>query len=110
MLKDIEFAEERIYDQEDGINHPYRFFIDSFSQSSRLDLLLGYFTLSSLNVLSYGFASFIKNGGILRVVLNEFVKVDDIDIIVEGENIEISNEINLYEDLYNLKKGNNYVD
>jgi superfamily II DNA or RNA helicase len=104
MLKGIEFAEERIYDQEDGINHPYRFFIDSFSQSSRLDLLLGYFTLSSLNVLSYGFASFIKNGGILRVVLNEFVKVDDIDIIVEGENIEISNEINLYEDLDILKK------
>ncbi len=104
MLKDIEFAEERIYDQEDGVNNPYRFFIDSFSQSSRLDLLLGYFTLSSLNVLSYGFASFLKNGGILRVVLNEFVKVDDIDIIVEAKNTEIRNDISFYEDLESLKK------
>jgi superfamily II DNA or RNA helicase len=104
MLKHIEFAEERIYDQEDGRNNPYRFFVDSFSNSSRLDLLLGYFTLSSLNVLSFGFASFLKNGGVLRVVLNEFVKVDDIEIIVDAENSEKSYDINFYEDLENLKK------
>ena len=104
MFNNVEFPKNRFYSQDDEINNPYRFFIDALLNSNRLDLLLGYFTLSSINVLSYGFASFIKNGGTLIIVLNEFVKIDDIDTIVQGENGLVGGDFSLYNDLESLKK------
>lgn len=105
MFNNIDFPKNRFYSQDEDIYNPYRFFIDALSNSIRLDLLLGYFTLTSINVLSYGFANFIKNGGTMRIVLNEFVKVTDIDVILQGEEGGVGGfDLSLYDDLESLKK------
>ena len=103
MLKDINFTENRFYAQKSD-RKPYEFYTNALSNSNSLHLLLGYFTLSSINVLSYGFAKFLENEGVLKIVLNEFIKIDDIDIIIAGESKSIENtHFNLTNNFQELK-------
>ncbi|KAB1065604.1 DEAD/DEAH box helicase family protein [Salibacter halophilus] len=76
MLKDIAWPKERLY--RSGSNRePLEFYLDALSNSNRLDLLLGYFSFTTINVLSLGFARFLFNGGRLRVVANQIFSAED---------------------------------
>lgn len=81
MLKDISF--ETLYSS-DGTEHsPREFFTQALSNSDSFDLGLGYFSTASFNVLSYGFAKFISNGGRMRLYINQYLSDEDYDAIVK---------------------------
>lgn len=56
---------------------PLLFFSDCLFNSSSFDLSLGYFSSSAIRVLSCGFASFIYNGGIMRMTINNILMPKD---------------------------------
>ena len=60
------------------------FFMNSFSNSKRLDLLLGYFSSTAIRLFSIGFAQFIQNGGVLRLIINDVLSDNDL-ALVRGE-------------------------
>jgi superfamily II DNA or RNA helicase len=63
---------------------PINFFLEAFMQSTSLDLLLGYFSSSAIQVLALGFAKFIADGGRMRLVINDVVRAKDKEAIQEG--------------------------
>lgn len=65
---------------------PILFFLDAFSESKRLDLLLGYFSSTALNVLSFGITKFLANGGKMRIVINNVLSPDDKTILLSDKN------------------------
>ena len=69
-------------------NEPLEFFLDAFSNSNYFDILLGYFSSTAINVLAYGFAKFIANGGKARLIINQFLSQKDKETIIEGETNE----------------------
>ena len=60
---------------------PIGFFSEALCNSSSFDLMLGFFSSSAINVLSYGFASFIYNGGKMRMIINDILSIDDVSAI-----------------------------
>jgi len=88
MLSDIKWSEDRSY-KTGTINEPFEFYLDCLLNSNKLDLLLGYFSSSAINVLSLGFASFLYRGGKVRLVINDILSSKDKSIIQRGENGEI---------------------
>ena len=50
------------------------------------DLELGYFNSAAISVLASSFATFIRNGGIMRMAINQIVSRKDKMAIVAGEN------------------------
>ena len=56
---------------------PTDFFTKALSNSTLLDLGLGYFSSACFNVLACGFAHFIKNGGNMRLYINPNVTEED---------------------------------
>ncbi|HMQ46362.1 MAG TPA: DEAD/DEAH box helicase family protein [Saprospiraceae bacterium] len=54
-------------------------------ESNYLDLLLGYFSSSAINVLSLGFAKFLNNGGKVRMVVNHILSEQDKNAILKGQ-------------------------
>ncbi|MFN7704051.1 MAG: DEAD/DEAH box helicase family protein [Chryseotalea sp.] len=86
MLKEVNWANSRSY--RTGIeNPPYQFYLEGLSTSIRLDLLLGYFSSSAINILSTGFAKFLYNGGKLRMVINNILSSHDRDAILSADQI-----------------------
>lgn len=69
MLKDVKWAEDGTYRPHD-VNSPARFFTDGLKNSTQFDLQLGYFNSAAISALAEGFASFISNGGVIRLVIN----------------------------------------
>ncbi len=62
MLSNIDLPKSEEY--RTGTEYePLTFYIESLVESTRLDLLLGYFSSSAIRVLAVGFAKFISNGG-----------------------------------------------
>lgn len=55
-------------------------------ESTQLDLLLGYFSSSAINVLSLGFAKFLSNGGKVRMVVNHILSEKDKEAILRGQS------------------------
>lgn len=60
---------------------PTEFFTNALSNSSRLDLGLGYFSSACFNVLACGFAHFIKNDGVMRMYINPHVTEEDYKLL-----------------------------
>lgn len=90
MLKNIRLPADRHF--ENGTqNEPIEFYLNSLCNSTRWDLLLGYFSSASINVLSLGFATFIHNGGVLRLVINNVLSQEDKDTIIlsKTENLDL---------------------
>ena len=56
---------------------PIEFFNNALSRSVSFDIGLGFFSSASLNVLSYGFAKFISNGGKMRLYINQYLSDED---------------------------------
>ena len=66
MLTDVKFK----HSYSSGIDEPKEFFTEALLESAQFDLGLGFFSSSAIRSLAYGFAIFIANGGIMRVVIN----------------------------------------
>jgi superfamily II DNA or RNA helicase len=100
MLNEVKYPTTRFY--KNGSENPtVQFFLDALYNSNKLDLLLGFFTTSAINILSYGFAAFLQRGGVMRIVLNERVLPDDIDAMSKAEQIDL---IENFIDLNNLQQ------
>lgn len=65
---------------------PVGFFSEALCNSIRFDLKLGFFSSSAINVLSDGFATFLYNGGRMRMIINDILSEDDLDAMLAGES------------------------
>ena len=83
MLKDVTWSKNLSYSPS-GDNTPVEFFTQGLLNSRSFDLKLGYFNSAAISVLSYGFASFIANGGKMRMAINQIVSSKDKDAITLG--------------------------
>lgn len=64
---------------------PTEFFTKALSNSSTLDLGLGYFSSACFNVLACGFAHFVKNGGRMRMYINPNITEEDYNLLKDGD-------------------------
>ena len=80
MLNEIDF--EVVYTS--GEQDPAEFFLDALCNSVKYDLALGYFSSSGFRALALGFANFIMNGGIMRVIMNDVLYPHDKNAIEKG--------------------------
>lgn len=85
MLKDIRWSDD-LYYQTDSSAEPLEFFSSAFEHSKSLDLLLGYFSFTAIQTLSFGFAHFLANGGKMRVVANHILSKRDKNIMIGAES------------------------
>jgi superfamily II DNA or RNA helicase len=93
MLKDCSWSEDRDY-KSGTENEPFNFYSEALNNSSKFDLLLGYFSSAAIHLLSVGFASFIsKNNGEIRIVINHFLSVKDKEILSMANSNSISNKV-----------------
>lgn len=83
MLSDIEFPKSEEY-RTGTENEPLSFYLESLVESTRLDLLLGYFSSSAISVLAVGFAKFISNGGQVRLIINHILSEQDKTAVLNG--------------------------
>ncbi len=104
MLTDFQLPADRHYENKTPFE-PMEFYLNALCNSTRWDLLLGYFSSAAINVLSLGFATFIHNGGILRLVINNVLSQEDKNVIEQGSNgtldlpFDISDIVKLKESL-----------
>lgn len=85
MLKDVEWSEDGTYAPQ-GEHTPIEFFNNALKNSYLFDLELGYFNSAAISVLAGSFATFIRNGGIMRMAINHIVSQKDKMAIEAGEN------------------------
>jgi superfamily II DNA or RNA helicase len=83
MLYEVDWADDGTY-RPGEYNSPEKFFNDCLENSKEFDLQLGYFSSATISVLADGFASFISNGGRMRLVINHIVSEEDKDAISKG--------------------------
>lgn len=83
MLKDVEWANDGTYRPRERFS-PERFFNDGLKNSCCFDLQLGYFSSATISVLAEGFATFIANGGVMRLAINQIVSEEDKKAITKG--------------------------
>lgn len=83
MLYEVDWAEDGTY-RPGEYNSPEKLFNDCLQNSKEFDLKLGYFSSAAISVLADGFASFISNGGRMRMVINHVVSQEDKDAISKG--------------------------
>lgn len=70
---------------------PIGFFSDCLCNAIQFDLMLGFFSSSAISVLANGFATFLYNGGKMRLIIN--------DILTENDKLAIAKGINTNVDL-----------
>jgi superfamily II DNA or RNA helicase len=101
MLSKVDWPYSRSY--RSGSEHePLEFYLTAFSNSMSLDLLLGYFSFSAINVLSVGFAQFLANGGKMRVIANNILSKTDKETILKAQKLGNEELIDL-EDVRNIR-------
>ena len=100
MLKQVDWSADRSF-RTGSENEPLQFYMDGLCHSQKLDLLLGYFSSAAINVLSLGFASFLYNGGTMRMAVNNILSQEDKDAIKAGKNGEVNDSLI---DLSDIKK------
>ena len=83
MLYEVDWAEDGTY-RPGEFNSPEKFFNDCLENSKEFDLQLGYFSSATISVLADGFATFISNGGRMRLVINHIVSDEDKEAISKG--------------------------
>lgn len=64
---------------------PAGFFSEALCNATSFDLMLGFFSSAAINVLAYGFASFIYNGGKMRMIINDILSSDDVSAITMAQ-------------------------
>ena len=83
MLYEVDWADDGTYRPGED-NSPEKFFNDCLENSKEFDLKLGYFSSATISVLADGFATFISNGGRMRLVINHIVSEEDKEAISKG--------------------------
>lgn len=76
MLQEIDFPDDLRY-ASDEHRKPLEFYLSCLKRSKKLDLRLGYFSSNAIRVLSLGFAQFIHNGGVARIITNHYLSNKD---------------------------------
>ena len=76
MLKDVTYPPHRRYKSRTQWE-PIGFFSECLCNSIQFDLMLGFFSSSAINVLADGFASFLYNGGRMRLIINDILTEQD---------------------------------
>lgn len=69
---------------------PVGFFSDCLCNATRFDLMLGFFSSSAISILANGFATFLYNGGKMRLIINDILTENDKNAIAKGINYEMS--------------------
>lgn len=88
--KKINFPETFEYSSDDN-PIPLEFYLDVLPCSKEIFLKLGYFSSKAIQVLAYGFAQFIFNGGVIKIITNHFLYENDIELLgVENGEFEKS--------------------
>lgn len=90
---------------------PVGFFSEALCNSTSFDLMLGFFSSSAINVLSYGFANFIYNEGKMRMIINDILSVEDVQCISvaqDGTDLPYFDLNNLEELAYALNNRNRH--
>lgn len=64
---------------------PIGFFSEALCNATQFDIKLGFFSSSAINVLSDGFATFLYNGGRMRMIINDILSINDRNAIMAGE-------------------------
>src|SRR5690606_36011442 len=82
---------------------PIIFHMDALLESNQLDLLLGYFSSSAINVLALGFAKFLSNGGKVRMVVNHILSEKDREAILKGQSTAETNYNFTVNDIQQIK-------
>lgn len=82
-LKTIIYPDTLEYSS-DGNHLPIELFMLTVPKCKRIDLKLGYFSSNAIQTLSYGFAQFIYNGGVLRIITNHFLSYRDKMLLMDG--------------------------
>lgn len=100
MLRDVDFSYS--YSSGEKNNSPMDFCELALTNSTHFDLGLGYFSSTSINVLSAGFARFIVNGGTMRLYINEHISEEDYNLFKNGDSSGL--EKRLLESYSELKK------
>lgn len=83
MLYEVDWAADGTYRPGEDYS-PEKFFNDCLENSNEFDLQLGYFSSATISILADAFASFISNGGRMRLVINHIVSEKDKDAISKG--------------------------
>jgi superfamily II DNA or RNA helicase len=109
MLDNIKWTEDRSY-KTGTVNEPFEFYFDCLINSNRLDLLLGYFSSSAINVLSTGFASFLFRGGKVRMVINDVLSSADKSVLIKGKDGNVDPTLLNLKNLEELKTSLNQFD
>ena len=92
MLYEVDWAEDGTY-RPGEYNSPEKLFNDCLENSNEFDLKLGYFSSAAISVLADGFASFISNGGRMRMIINHIVSDEDKEAISKGIHGEWSRSL-----------------
>lgn len=83
MLSEIVFPPHRHFKSRTDWE-PIGFFSDCLCNATQLDLMLGFFSSSAIHVLADGFASFLYNGGCIRLIVNDILTDQDREAISKG--------------------------
>jgi superfamily II DNA or RNA helicase len=103
MLREVNWSEDRSY-RTGSESEPVQFYMEGLCNSKKFDLLLGYFSSAAINVLSLGFASFLYNGGTVRMVVNNILSQADKDAIKAGKEGDLQNSSIDLSDIKQLKR------
>lgn len=82
---------------------PWDFFHMALTNSTTLDLGLGYFSSACFHVLSIAFAQFISRGGRMKLYINQVLTEEDYRLL-KGELSFVHGEDFLISSFYHLKK------
>lgn len=103
MLKDnIDWPSHRQFNSNKEWE-PLYFFSECLCNSVSFDLSLGFFSSTAIRTLACGFATFIYNGGKMRLIINNILSEDDKNTILKGNNGEIVTSFDLT-DIVRLKE------
>ena len=103
MLRNVTWSAERSY--RTGTEYePLQFYFEGLCNSNQLNLLLGYFSSAAINVLALGFASFLYNGGKVRMVVNNILSEQDKEAIKAARDGNIDKNLLDLSDIKQLKR------
>ena len=87
-LKDLSYPKDLEYSS-DGQHVPLEFYLEVFPESKIALLKLGYFSSKAIQVLAYGFAQFIYNGGSIKIITNHFLYKSDKELLsITSDDLE----------------------
>lgn len=79
----------------DNDHIPLEFYLSTFPLASKIDIHLGYFSSSAIQILSSVFAQFIYFGGKIRFIISNVLSEDDKNNLMINQNVENEKQVEL---------------